>query len=149
MAYHQHTEGMSDLVDRLLALWTNPVDGPDARAGFAALYTDPVTVNGVDLSVDDLLARARALHAAFRGLRAEVLQVVEGDGALALAFVMRGQHTGPYAGPFGQVGPTGVHVQIRTIDVLTLTSGRVSAIWVNADDLGLLRQLGVVPPGSA
>ena len=140
---------MSDLVDRLLALWTNPVDGPDARAGFAALYTDPVAVNGIDLSVDDLLVRARALHTAFRGLRAERLQVVEGGNSIAVAFVMHGQHTGPYAGPFGPVARTGVHVRIRTIDVLTLTGGRVSAIWVNADDLGLLRQLGVVPPGSA
>jgi predicted ester cyclase len=140
---------MSDLVDRILALWTAPVDGHDARAAFRALYTDPVTVNGVDLSVDDLLTRARALHAAFSGLRAELLQVVSGDNSIAVAFVMHGQHTGPYAGPFGPVARTGVHVRIRTIDVLTLTGSRVSAIWVNADDLGLLRQLGVVPPGPA
>jgi hypothetical protein len=26
--------------------------------------------------------------------------------------------------------------------VLTLTEGKISAIWVRADDLGLLRQLG-------
>jgi predicted ester cyclase len=140
---------MSDLVDRILALWTAPLDGPDARAAFGALYTDPVTVNGVDLSVDDLLARARRLHAAFSGLRADVLQVVCGDNSIAVAFVIHGQHTGPYAGPFGPVARTGVHVQIRTIDVLTLAGGRVSAIWVNTDDLGLLRQLGVVPPGPA
>ena len=140
---------MSDLLDRVLSLWTAPVDGQDARAGFASLYTDPVTVNGINLTVDDLLARARALHAAFSGLRAEVLQVVTGDNSIAVAFLMHGQHTGPYAGPFGPVARTGVHVQIRTIDVLTLTGGRISAIWVNADDLGLLRQLGVVPPGPA
>ena len=140
---------MSDLVDRILALWTGPVDAPDAKAEFQALYTDPVTVNGFDLSVDDLLARARALHATFSGLRAELLQVVSGANSIAVAFVMHGQHTGPYAGPFGPVARTGVQVRIRTIDVLTLTGGRVSAIWVNADDLGLLRQLGVVPPGPA
>jgi hypothetical protein len=33
-------------------------------------------------------------------------------------------------------------VQIRTIDVLTITGGKISAVWVNADDLGTLRQLG-------
>ena len=140
---------MSDLVDRLLALWTGPVDGNNAPAAFAALYTDPVTVNGVDLSVTDLVARARALHAAFSGLRAELLQVVEADDSIAVAFRVQGKHTGPYAGPFGPIPGTGVDVSIRTIDVLTLTGGRISAIWVNADDLGLLRQLGVVPPGSA
>jgi hypothetical protein len=36
-------------------------------------------------------------------------------------------------------------VQIRTIDVLTITNGKISAIWVNADDLGTLQQLGWQP----
>jgi hypothetical protein len=97
------------------------------------------------------VVRARILNAAFEALTAEVLQVVGGgdavgvgDGSLAVAFVMRGRHTGPYAGPFGIVEPTGIDVDIRTIDILTLTDGKVSKIWVNADDLGLLRQLGAV-----
>ena len=68
--------------------------------------------------------------------------------AVALAFVMRGTHTGPYPSPLGIIAPTGRSVAIRTIDVLTLTQGRVSAIWVNADDLGLLVQLGAVVQGS-
>jgi hypothetical protein len=38
---------------------------------------------------------------------------------------MRGRHVGPYASPLGSVAPT----------------GRDIAIWVVADDLGLLRQL--------
>jgi hypothetical protein len=35
---------------------------------------------------------------------------------------------------------------VRTIDVLTVTDGLISAIWVVADDLGLLRQLDAVRP---
>ena len=57
---------------------------------------------------------------------------------------MRGRHTGDYPGPFGVVPATGIEVAIRTIDVLTLTAGKISRIWVNADDLGLLRQLGAI-----
>jgi hypothetical protein len=33
---------------------------------------------------------------------------------------------------------------VRTIDVLTVTDGLISAIWVVADDLGLLRQLDAI-----
>jgi predicted ester cyclase len=33
-------------------------------------------------------------------------------------------------------------VQIRTIDLLTINDGKISTVWVNADDLGTLRQLG-------
>jgi hypothetical protein len=36
-------------------------------------------------------------------------------------------------------------VQIRTIDVLTIRDDKISAIWVTADDLGTLRQLGWQP----
>jgi hypothetical protein len=42
------------------------------------------------------------------------------------------------------VAPTQRDIEVRTIDVLTITAGVVSAIWVVADDLGLLRQLGAV-----
>jgi predicted ester cyclase len=58
---------------------------------------------------------------------------------------MRGRHVGPYETPFGTIQPTGSEVQIRTIDVLTITAGKISAIWMNADDLGTLRQLGWRP----
>ena len=64
---------------------------------------------------------------------------------VAVAFVMHGRHTGPYETPFGIIQPTGADVQIRTIDVLTLTDEKISAVWVNADDLGTLRQLGWRP----
>lgn len=62
---------------------------------------------------------------------------------------MRGRHTGDYPGPLGVVPATGREVAIRTIDVLTLTDGKITRIWVNADELGLLRQLGAVVRGSS
>jgi len=133
-----------DWLRGLFALWQQPDHATDLDAAFAAFYTDPVIVNGVETSIADMVVRARALNAALEGLTAEILQVVDGDGSLAVAFVMRGRHTGPYAGPLGIVQPTGIDVDIRTTDILTLTAGKVSRIWVIADDLGLLRQLGAV-----
>ena len=35
-------------------------------------------------------------------------------------------------------------IEVRTIDLLTVTAGIISAIWVVSDDLRLLRQLGTV-----
>lgn len=139
----------SDLVTRLLALWTSPADGPGAYAAFAALYSDPVVVNGTAMSVDDLVERARRLQSALTDLRAEILQVVEHPASLVIAFVMHGRHTGTYASPLGPVPATGRTVAIRTIDVLTLTEGRISRIWVNADDLGPLLQMDAVVRGSS
>ncbi len=139
---------MDEWLGNLVRLWTHFQDRDDPARDFAEFYTDPVSVNGVACTIEQLVGRARALNAGLSDLRSEVLQVVEGDGAVALAFVMRGTHTGPYPSPLGTIAPTGRSVAIRTIDVLTLTQGRVSAIWVNADDLGLLVQLGAVVQGS-
>jgi predicted ester cyclase len=141
----RETAAMNVFLERLFEAWTEVDDLSQIEARFAALYTDPVRVNGRAMSLADLAARARSLHAAFSGLRAEVLQIVEDAGSLAVAFVMHGRHTGPYETPLGTIEPTGSAVQIRTIDVLTIAGDRISSVWVNADDLGTLRQLGWQP----
>jgi predicted ester cyclase len=134
--------GMNSYLDRLFQVWTDPDGLDELEVRLAEFYTDPVRVNGSDLSLSDLAARARALHAAFSDLRSETLQVVAENDNLAVAFVMHGRHTGPYETALGTIPPTGLDVQIRTTDVLTITGGKISAVWVNADDLGTLRQLG-------
>ena len=136
---------MNSLLERLLDAWTEVDDRSQVEDRFAALYTDPVRINGTPASLADLGARARSLRGAFSGLRAELLQVVEDNDSVAVAFLMHGWHTGPYETPFGIIQPTGSKVQIRTIDVLTISNGKISAIWVTADDLGTLRQLGWQP----
>jgi predicted ester cyclase len=136
---------MNTFLERLFRAWTDVSDPSLTEDRLAALYTDPVLLNGSATSLADLAARARSLHAAFSDLRAEALQIVEDAGSLAMAFVMHGRHTGPYQSPFGIIQPTGSEVHIRTIDVLTIAGGKISSIWVNADDLGTLRQLGWAP----
>jgi predicted ester cyclase len=138
---------MNSFLDRLFQVWTDRRGLDELEDRLATFYTDPVRVNGSDLSLADLATRARALHAAFSGLRSQVLQVVADTDtdSVAVAFVMHGRHTGPYETPFGIIQPTGADVQIRTIDVLTFTDEKISAVWVNPDDLGTLRQLGWRP----
>jgi predicted ester cyclase len=136
---------MNSFLTKLFEAWTNSDDLSRVQDRFAAIYTDPVRVNGTDMSLTDLAARARSLHEAFSGLRAEVLQVVDGKDSVAVAFVMHGWHTGQYHTPVGKIEPTGSKVQIRSIDLLTISDGKISGIWVAADDLGTLRQLGWQP----
>ena len=73
-----------------------------------------------------------------------MLDRVEAPGRLVVAFRMRGVHTGPLATPLGTVAATGRAFEIRVIDVLTLTGGRISAITMVADELTQLRALGAV-----
>jgi predicted ester cyclase len=132
-------------LERLRALWTQPVDAlDDAEAAFGQLYANPVLVNGTEMSLAELVDRARSLQRAFDRLSMDILDAVETPGRIVLAFVMRGRHAGPFASPLGTVAPTGRDIEVRTIDVLAIADGIITAIWVVADDLGLLRQLGAV-----
>jgi hypothetical protein len=55
----EQTGTVSALLDRLLPLWTQPVDSrDDAEAAFREVYADPVVVNGAEMSVTDLVCWA-------------------------------------------------------------------------------------------
>jgi hypothetical protein len=128
-------------LDRLLDLWVEPIGD---EAAFGAVYADPVQVNGATLTVAELVARARALAAAYSGVTFEVVDRVETDDKIVVGFRMRGRHTGPLATPLGTVPPTGREVETRVTDILTVAGGLVTDIWVVSDDLSTLTQLDVV-----
>jgi hypothetical protein len=91
---------VTDLLQRLLRLWTEPIgDGVAARA-----------------RSPQLVDRAPALQQSFEGLSMQMVDQVETSDGLVLAFLMRGRHVGPYASQLGSIPPTGREVQIRTIE---------------------------------
>ncbi len=67
--------------------------------------------------------------------------VTEGE-KLACRFTFRGSHRGAFLG----VPPTGKQVTMAGITVLHFVNGKCVERWNNADMLGLMQQLGVVPP---
>jgi predicted ester cyclase len=132
-------------VERLLRLWTEPVaETGDAIAAFGAVYADPVSVNGVDVPLVGLVERARALQRAFADLSVEIIDEVEAPNRLVVVFWQRGRHVGPLVLPLGEIAPTGRPVEVRTIDVLSISADRISAVQVVPDNLGLAMQLGAV-----
>ena len=127
---------------RLLALWTQPAGAwDDAGVAFRAAYAGPVLVNGTEMPVAQLADRARALQRAFDQPGIHILDAVETPDRIVIAFLMRGRHAGPFNSPPGTVAPARRDIEVRTIDVLAVTAGVVSASWVVSGDLGLLRQL--------
>jgi ketosteroid isomerase-like protein len=136
---------MSFDVEGLLTLWSTPMTaGPEAADRFRELYTDEVTVNGTVLTVEDLVDRAIAVQSAFDGLEREVLDVCEAGDKVAVGFRMGGRQVGPLTTSAGTVAATGRTVQLRVIDILTLTDGRISSITMVADELGALVGLDAV-----
>ncbi|HET6953594.1 MAG TPA: ester cyclase [Acidimicrobiales bacterium] len=139
------SRSVADSVDRLAALWTRvPTTDMRDEAAFREVYTDPVTLNGRDVAICELVERYRALHASFTDLDIEVLDRSELPGTLAVVLRQRGRHVGPLSTALGTVEPTGRVFDVIGIDVLTVRDERISRIWVVADDLGRLVQLEAV-----
>ena len=133
-----------ELEQQLFALWQVPPSEQeeDPVAAFGRVYADPVVINGVAMSVPDLVARASALHTAFSDHVIDVVDRVAAPGKLTVAFRHRARHTGVWETPLGSLAPTGQTVTGLGIDVLTLDdSGKISAIWVLADELQRILQV--------
>ena len=128
---------------QLFDLWQVPPDTlDDPVAAFRQVYPDPVSTNGAAMAVTDLVARARALHTAFPEHVIEVVEEVPAPGKLTVAFRHAARHTGAWTTPLGEFPATGRVVTGLGIDVLTLDDdGRVSAIWVLADELQRILQV--------
>lgn len=102
------------------------------------------TLNGTRLGPEQLAMMRQGILAAFPDFRLVIEdQIAEGD-KVATRVTFRGTHLGEYRG----VAPTGRQVAYQGIAVDRIAGGKVVEGWHEADNLGLLRQLGVTlgPP---
>ncbi len=67
--------------------------------------------------------------------------IAQGD-KVTLRETYRGTHTGDLQG----LRPTGKRVQFSSIDIYRFAGGKIVELWVAFDQLGMLQQLGVIPP---
>ena len=80
------------------------------------------------------------LHAAFPDINFAIEdQIAEGDRV-----VTRWRASATHMGEFQGIPPTGKQVSITGIDIDRIVNGKVVECWPNADELGLLKQLGVL-----
>ena len=56
-------------------------------------------------------------------------------------------YTGTLIGPMGEFQPTGKSVESKFISVFRIEAGRIAELWVEWDNLAMLTQLGLFPPG--
>ncbi|MCP4756999.1 MAG: ester cyclase [Proteobacteria bacterium] len=67
--------------------------------------------------------------------------IAEGD-KVVVRYTFRGTQEGETQG----IPPTGKHVTVTGISICRCAGGKIVEEWENWDDLGLLQQLGVIPP---
>jgi hypothetical protein len=100
--------------------------------GLLRLWTEPLPE---DDSAEDAF---RALQRTSEAPEREILDTVEADGKVAVAFRLRGLQVGPLATSAGQLAPAGRQLTLRVIDILTIADGVVTDVWMVADELGAL-----------
>ena len=82
-----------------------------------------------------------AVRRAFPDLHYTIEDIVLGGDKAALRTTLRGTHRGEFFG----VAPTGRKVEVQELQIEHLRDGQIVAHWHLIDDLGLQRQLGLLP----
>jgi|SRR6266849_3889026 len=120
-------QGNLDLADELLTSDTivhvpfeHPGSGPPALKKIVGSLRDGFP--DIHLAIDDMIG--------------------EGDKVAVAWHSTKQTHLGPYRG----LAPTRRSVTVSGLDILRFRGGRVSEFSMHLDELGAVRQMGVVPP---
>ena len=82
------------------------------------------------------------VHSAFPDWHVEIEEMVA-DETLVCA---RWQGPATHKGPFHGIPPTGKSVKVSGMNLYQIEDGRIVKEWEQMDSLGMLMQLGVLPP---
>ena len=83
-----------------------------------------------------------AMRTAFPDLRIVAEQMVAEGDLVATRFVATGTQRGEMMG----MPATGKQVTMTGMDLVRFSNGKAVEHWGNQDDLGMMQQLGIVPP---
>lgn len=97
-----------------------PVTGPGIEAMNTVITTCRGAFHGLTVTIEDMMA--------------------EGDRVTA-RFVARGVHGGEFMG----LPPTGKEIALTGIEIFRIRNGRIAELWGEANLMGLMQQLGIIP----
>jgi predicted ester cyclase len=83
----------------------------------------------------------RAFYGGFPDLAHTIDEVIVAQPHLVTRFTLRGTHTAPFMG----IPATGRGITVSAMAILTVEDGKVTHLRAMFDQLGLMRQIGVLP----
>ena len=98
-------------------------------------------LNGRLISREQLGGMREAILSRFPDFHLTIEDQIAADDKVVTRVTFRGTHRGEFRG----IAPTGRRVEYGGIAIDRIENGRVVEGWHQADELGMLRQLGVVP----
>lgn len=82
-----------------------------------------------------------ACRAAFEHLSVTVEDMVADGDRVAARFTARGVHRGEFMG----LPPTGRSITMTGIEIFRIENGKIAELWGEANLMGLMMQLGIMP----
>ena len=113
--------------------------------GYLRVYADGVQVHGFapePLDLPGVRTFYENMFAAFPGSRLQLHETFGSGDRITARFTLTGRHDGEFMG----VPATGTEIALPGITILHFRDGAVVERWSYADTLGLLVQIGAIPP---
>lgn len=130
----------TDALERARERW----NAGDLR-GYLSLYGDDIRLHGYTpepMRKADVETFYDGIFAAFESPQLVFEDVLQTGDSITIRFTLTGTHVGPFMG----VPATGRAIALRGITILRFEGSAVVERWSCADMLGLLIQLGAIPP---
>lgn len=133
------TDENKDLVRRFIESGWNQLN-PEVVDQYVA--ADMIDHSGRGSGREAVRQAVRLFAAAFPDWHTTIEDLIaEGDKV-----VMRGVASGTHAGTFMGIPATGARVTVPGIHIMRIEDGKIVEHWAQGDYLGMMRQLGAVPP---
>ncbi len=109
---------------------------------FDPSYNDHASGPGIVPGIEGFKQFFGMMLLAFPDLHATIHdQIAEGDKV-----VTRKTFEATHKGDFRGVPPTGKQIDLSVIDIFRIADGKIAEHWMQADMLGMMQQLGIIPP---
>jgi len=138
---------MSIQENKRIAIAVFPAAWNHGDFGPAETYIHPDVIDHFDNSkgIDAFKGVILGFRSAFPDVQLTVHHEIAEDDLVVHHWTMTGTHDGEFQG----IPPTGKALTWTGITVVRIENGKIVERWANVDVLGILAQLGVIPPPPA
>jgi len=123
---------------------TNARDLDAAFAHFSPSVVDHAVRPGMPPGIQGTRLFFNMMFTAFPDLRATIQDIIAEGDKVVDRMTCEGTHQGMFMG----APPTGRRVTWSFIDINRIVDGKVVEHWAEVDTMGIMQQLGLVPPPS-